>query len=81
MVQMRPKSFACFFLVLWVFLTLILYILINWRNVVFCIKVYQILLLYPKTILLLIAPSLIVSLIALIRLVASRLLRRAKVAP
>lgn len=74
--RLKPPSSAYFFLAVWVLLILILYFSINLKNIVYCVEVYHVLLRYPKTLLLLLVPSLVVGLVAVMHLIKSRALRR-----
>jgi len=76
MISLKSQSLMYFFLALWVFLILILYFSINWKNVVYCVEVYCALLRYPKTLLLLLISSLVVSLVAVMHLIKSHALKR-----
>ena len=76
--RLKSDIHPYFFLILWVLLILILYFSINWKNITYCIEVYKILLRYPKTLLLLVLPSLVISLIAAMRFIKSHVLRKSQ---
>jgi hypothetical protein len=61
---------------LWIFSILFLYFSVNRENVITCIEVYSFLPRYGGTMLLLVIPSILVSLIAAVRLIKSYASRR-----
>ena len=66
MFRLKSESFTYFFIALWIISILILYFSINWKNIIYCVEIYRVLFKYPKTLLLLIAPSLTIILLAVI---------------